>query len=199
MDLPQPLLFNEWVRAFEASLLSSSGATAGIAGARYDVVAYALSPAGAWWCRGECGPQLTQALAEAVAGLTARRGPAPEGWRWGAEHRAIFSHPLLGQIPLLSRLATWSIEQPGDDTTVYRGGTRTNNWLSVHGAGYRGVYDLADLDRSLFTMTPGESAHPLRRTAASLMQLWRDGTGLRLEPRADVVDETLQLLPSPSR
>ncbi len=199
MDLPQPLLFNEWMRAFEASLLSHAGVPAGISGAGYDVVAYALSPAGAWWCRGDCGPQLTQSLADAVAGLTARGGSAPEGWRWGAEHRAVFSHPLLGQIPLLSRLATWSIEQPGDDTTVYRGGTRSNNWLSVHGAGYRGVYDLADLDRSLFTMTPGQSGNPLRRTAASLMQRWRDGIGLRLGPETGPAYETLHLLPAAFR
>ena len=198
-DLPQPLLFNEWTRAFEASLFQRAGVPAGIAGAPYDVVAYALSPAGAWWCRGDCGPQLAQSLAEAVGALTARRGPAPEGWRWGAEHRAAFAHPLLGQIPLLSRLATWSIEQPGDDTTVYRGGTRLNTWTSVHGAGYRGVYDLADLDRSLFAMTPGQSGHPLRRTAASLMRRWRDGTGLRLGPEADIVNETLRLLPAASR
>ncbi len=199
MDLPQPLLFNEWVRVFEASLLSHAGVPAGIAGAGYDVMAYALSPAGAWWCRGDCGPLLTQSLADAVAGLTTRHGPAPEGWRWGAEHRAVFSHPLLGQIPLLSWLATWSIEQPGDDTTVYRGGTRLNNWLSVHGAGYRGVYDLADLDRSLFTMTPGQSGHPLRRTAASLMQRWRDGIGLRLGPQTGPADQTLHLLPAAFR
>ncbi len=199
MNLPQPLLFNEWVRAFEASLLQHAGVPAGIAGTRYDLVAYALSPAGAWWCQGECRPQLSSSLRDAVAALTARHGPAPESWRWGAEHRAAFAHPLLGQIPVLARLATWFIEQSGDDTTLNRGGTRQNNWASVHGAGYRGVYDLADLDNSLFAMAPGQSGHPLRRTAASLLLRWRDGTGLRLGPQADPVAETLRLVPSAPR
>ena len=198
-DLPQPLLFNEWVRAFEASLLRGAGVPAGIAGARYDLVAYALSPDGAWWCRGDCGPQLASSLQAAVAALTARHGPAPDGWRWGAEHRALFVHPLLGQVPVLGPLATWSIEQPGDDTTVYRGGTRQNGWASIHGAGYRGVYDLADLDRSLFAMTPGQSGHPLRRTAGSLMLRWRDGTGLRLGPLDGPAAQTLHLSPQSPR
>jgi len=162
-------------------------------------VAYALTPAGAWWCGGECGPQLADALKAAVTALTAQHGPAPAGWRWGAVHQAVFAHPLLSQIPLLRALATWRIEQPGDDTTVYRGGTRADDWASVHGAGYRGVYDLADLDRSLFAITPGQSGHPLRRTAASLMRSWRDGTSLRLGPQQDQVGITLHLLPQPSR
>ena len=198
-DLPQPLLFNTWIRAFEASLLQGAGVPAGIAGTRYDLVAHALTPAGTWWCRGECGPQLADSLQAAVAELAARHGPAPEGWRWGAVHQAVFAHPLLGQIPGLGGLATWRIEQPGDDTTVYRGGTPAGSWASVHGAGYRGVYDLADLDRSLFAVTPGQSGHPLRRAAASLMERWRDGTGLRLGPRQDRVAATLDLLPQTSR
>ena len=198
-DLPQPLLFNEWVRAFEASLLRRAGVPASIAGARYDLVAYALSPAGAWWCRGDCLPQLAASLQEAVAALATRHGADAGAWRWGAEHRAAFAHPLLGQIPVLGPLATWSIEQPGDDTTVYRGGTRANGWASIHGAGYRGVYDLADLDRSLFAITPGQSGNPLRRTAASLMRRWRDGAGLRLGPDADAPVETLRLLPQTPR
>ena len=197
--LPQPLLFNTWVRAFEASLLQGAGVPAGVAGTRYDLVGYALSPAGAWWCRGECGPQLAASLQAAVAELTAQHGPAPAGWRWGTVHQAVFAHPLLGQVPLLGNLATWRIEQPGDDTTVFRGGTPASGWASVHGAGYRGVYDLADLDGSLFALAPGQSGHPLRRTASSLMGRWRDGTSLRMGPRQDQVAATLRLMPETAR
>ena len=199
VDRPQPLLFNEWVRAFEASLLRRAGVPAGVAGARYDLVAYSLSPAGAWWCQGDCGPQLAASLQDAVAALTARHGPAPDAWRWGAEHQAVFAHPLLGQVPVLAQLASWSVEQPGDDTTLYRGGTRPDSWTSVHGAAYRGVYDLADPDRSLFEVAPGQSGHPLRRAAASLLRRWRDGAGLRLGPQADTLAETLRLLPQSPR
>ena len=107
----------------------------------------------------------------------------------------MFAHPLLGRLPLIGRLFTWRIEQPGDDTTVFRGGSRGGDWTSVHGAGFRGVYDLSDLDRSRFAVTPGQSGHPLRRQAGSLMQRWRDGTTLSLGARPDAPAETLELTP----
>ncbi len=194
VDLPQPLIFNAWVRQFEAAVLGRAGVPAGAAGARYDFVARALSPEGAAWCDGDCGPLLSRSLQAAMAGIAAAQGPALGGWLWGGVHRAIFSHPLLGMLPVLGRLTTSYIEQPGDDTTVYRGGTRGDSWASVHGAGYRGVYDLQDLDQSLFALTPGQSGHPFRRVATSLMTRWRDGTGILLGPHP-VVADSIGLIP----
>ena len=194
-DLAQPLLFNEWMRAFEASLLQRAGVPAAVAGTGYDLAAYALSPDGAWWCQGDCGPQLAETLA-AVAG---RQGGALLGRRWGAEHLAAFGHPLLGRIPVLGRLFTWTIAQDGDDTTLNRGGTARDGWASVHGAGYRGVYDLADLDRSLFALAPGQSGHPLLRTATSLLGRWREGTSLVLGSRAGGAAESFRLQPAAAR
>ena len=92
-------------------------------------------------------------------------------------------------------MTTSKIVQPGDDTTVYRGGMRGDSWASVHGAGFRGVYDLADLDHSLFALTPGQSGHPFRRSATSLMTRWRDGTSLVLGPNPAVVTDKIGLTP----
>ena len=193
-DLPQPLIFNAWLRQFEAAVLERAGVPAGAAGARFDLVARALSPAGVAWCGGDCGPLLSRSLQAAVAGITAAQGPSPGAWLWGDVHQAIFSHPLLGALPVLGRLTTSYIAQPGDDTTVYRGGMRGDGWASVHGAGYRGVYDLQDLDRSLFALTPGQSGHPFRRVATSLMTRWRDGTSILLDPHPAVAD-SIGLIP----
>ena len=138
---------------------------------------------------------LSEALQGATASLAAAHGPTPRDWLWGNAHQAIFAHPLLGPLPVLGALTTSRIASPGDDTTVFRGSSRGTNWASVHGAGFRGVYDLNDLNGSLFALTPGQSGHPLRRTATSLMQRWRDGTTLRLGARADVVRDTIELTP----
>ena len=193
--LPQPLIFNSWMRAFEASVLNAAHIPPELTGQRADVVAYALSPAGEALCEGGCQTLLAPTLAAAMAEVRARQGADPRAWRWGAEHRAVFAHPLLGRLPLIGGLFTWSIEQPGDDTTVFRGGSRGADWTSVHGAGFRGVYDLADLDRSRFAVTPGQSGHPLRHQAGALMQRWRDGTTLMLGPHPGPAAETLELVP----
>ena len=98
-------------------------------------------------------------LATAVRSLSARFGDDPAAWRWGDAHQAVFAHPILRNIPLLGSFTTISIPSPGDDDTLDRGGM--NALLqSVQGAAYRGVYDLADLDRSLFMITPGQSGNP---------------------------------------
>ncbi len=194
-DLPQPLIFNAWMRAFEAAVLSAAGIAPELAGARADVVAHILSPEGQALCGGDCAPLLSRSLAAALAEVSARQGPDPSTWRWGREHRAVFAHPLLGRLPLIGHWFTWAVEQPGDDTTLFRGGARGGDWTSVHGAGFRGVYDLADLDRSLFALTPGQSGHPLRAGAGSLMQRWVRGTTLLLGPEAAVVSETVELTP----
>jgi len=45
----------------------------------------------------------------------------------------------------------------------------------VHGAGYRGVYDFADPDSSVFIISTGQSGHFLSRHYDDMAQLWRRG------------------------
>ncbi len=194
-DLPQPLIFNAWVRQFAWAMLARAAVPAAAAGGSADLVARALSPGGAGWCEGDCGPMLAETLQAAMAGLAAAYGPTADDWLWGRAHQAIFSHPLLGMLPMLGRLTTSAIMQPGDDTTVYRGSMRGDAWASVHGAGFRGVYDLDDLNRSLFALTPGQSGNPFRRTASSLMGRWRDGTSITIGPQPAAVADRIGLVP----
>ena len=48
------------------------------------------------------------------------------------------------------------------------------------GAGFRGIYDLADPSQSRFIIATGESAHPLSPHYADQLPLWRRGVGIRL-------------------
>jgi hypothetical protein len=45
----------------------------------------------------------------------------------------------------------------------------------VHRRGYRGVYDFADPDSSVFIIATGQSGHPLSRHYDDLGELWRRG------------------------
>ena len=196
MDLPQPLLFNAWMRAFEAALRERHGIGEAPIGAESDVIAQALAPSGRKaLCGGTCGPMLRTTLAEAVASLKRSFGDTWETVTWGSVHQAVFSHPLLGRIPVVAGAVTWRIPQPGDDTTLFRGSPARAGWDAVHGPEFRGVYDLADLNGSLFAVAPGQSGNPLLATASSTLQRWRDGIPITLGPVPYSIADTIGLLP----
>ena len=46
---------------------------------------------------------------------------------------------------------------------------------NVHAAGYRGVYDFADPDSSVFVISTGQSGHLFSRHYDDLGELWRRG------------------------
>jgi len=195
-DAPQPLIFNAWIQHIHTALLARLGVPpSGQAGVAPwpQLLRHALSPAGAHWCGGDCTPLLADSLAAAAADLATRFGPDPAAWRWGAAHRAVFAHPLLRTLPVLGPLAEIAIPTGGDDVTLDRGGLDPASYASVHGAAFRGVYDLADLDRSLFVIAPGQSGNLFSPLARRFLQRWRDGASVMLgrEPASVAVRITL--------
>jgi len=195
-ERPEPLIFNAWMRRFHAGVLAKAGVPESAATSAWlDFIAFVLSPAGAHWCDGDCAPMLATTLDAAVADLAASHGTDPGRWRWGDAHQAVFAHPMLRLVPLLGSLATWRIPAPGDDSTVNRGGFGRGGFDDVHGPGYRGVYDLADLDRSLFMVAPGQSGNPLSRHAGDLLRRWRDGGGVTLGARPGGISSRAILQP----
>jgi penicillin amidase len=99
-------------------------------------------------------------------------------------------------LPLLGQLATARINTPGGDTTIGRGGLPWEGFQSVEGPSYRGIYDLAGLDRSRFIVTPGQSGNPVSPHARDFMRRWRDGDTITLGPQPETVTATIRLIPS---
>jgi penicillin amidase len=197
-DLPQPLIFTAWLERFTDLVLRGAGIPLANAGPHSEFAAYVLSsagpsvpgappvgapsgtPPGARWCGGDCNVPLRASLEAAVTDLAARFGPDPATWRWGQPHQAVFANPFLSQIPLLGRWTRFQIESPGGDTTLDRGVPARGSFESVHGPEFRAVYDLADLDRSLFAVAPGQSGNPLSSHADDFLRRWRDGQMIML-------------------
>ena len=188
MDAAQPLLFNAWMRRFAAAVLNRSAIPPGLGGAQPDLIARALGPQELQWCGPACDDMLSNTLSEAAHD----NNPA---LTWGDLHQAVFAHPVLGRLPWLGQLFTWRVSQPGDGETLFRGGMRSPGFDAVHGASFRGVYDLADLDHSVFAAAPGQSGHPLRPAVANLLAGWLRGDTLRLVRHADAA-ETVDLRPA---
>ena len=95
-----------------------------------------------------------------------------------------FDHPVLGHIPLIGPLFDVELAVDGADDTINRGRTDIGDprrpYASIHGAGYRGVYDLAALDQSRFVVVPGQSGNPLSSHYGDMTSLWRDGKTITL-------------------
>ena len=193
-NAPQPLIFSAWMDTFHRAVLAKAGIPISASAPVFEFVPFVLSPAGASWCDGDCAPLLKSTLDRTMSTLTARFGDDPATWRWGAVHQAVFAHPILRSVPVLGALTTERIAVPGDGSTLDRGGT--NEALeSVHGASFRGVYDLANLERSLFMMTPGQSGNPLSRHARDFLTRWRDGAMVLLAHEPVTIAGTVRLVP----
>jgi len=148
-----------------------------------------------------CDNMLAGALASAAADLAGRLGPDPAAWRWGDVQRAVFAHPLLRFVPLLGRMTEASVAVPGDTTTVYRQEALFGGFKSVHGPTYRGIYDLADLDRSRFITVPGQSGNLLSWSARNFVGRWATGETVTLGPEVvgAPVSARIRLVPAGTR
>lgn len=125
-----------------------------------------------------CDDMAKVSLDDALLWLSQRYGKNVESWRWGDAHEAAHDHPVLGTTPLLRYFVNIRQSVSGGDDTLNRGQTKgggPNPYLDVHGAGYRGVYDFADPDSSVFVTATGQSGHPLSRFYDDLGELWRRG------------------------
>ena len=94
---------------------------------------------------------------------------------------------------------TARIAVPGDDATLFRGGMFPGGFTALHGAAFRGVYDLADLERSRFVVAPGQSGNPLSRLAWNFVQRWHDGGSISLVATPESVMARIRLLPDQER
>ncbi len=211
MDAPQPLIFNAWTREMLLETLQRNGFDPGDAPVLDDNFLYSLlgpgEPAAArnLWCGqgggGDCRPLLRASLDAAFAELRQRYGNDPKTWRWGDAHPAIFAHPLLGSLPVIGRFGRFSISVPGDASTVDVAAPSPtdadpNGFTAVHGPDLRMVADLADLDRSLFMIAPGQSGNLLSSHAADFLGRWRSGQYVTLGAADSANAGSIVLLPA---
>lgn len=118
------------------------------------------------------------ALDDALVWIAENVGNGIAALRWGDQHQATQDHPVLGEVPVLNWFVNIRQSTSGGDNTLQRGrtsGVDPNPFQNVHAAGYRGVYDFADPDSSVFVTATGQSGHPLSRYYDNMGELWRRG------------------------
>lgn len=187
--LPEPLLYAAWVRALQDRLIRDD---LGPLADQYTQVeplfierVYKDVNGASAWCDviqsapvESCTDMARLALDDALLWIDERYGQALESLQWGDAHQAAHDHPVLGEVPLLRSFVNIRQSTSGGDHTLMRGlaaGRGADPFQNIHGAGYRGVYDFADPDSSVFVTATGQSGHFLSRYYDDLGELWRRG------------------------
>ena len=187
--LPEPLLYSAWIKALQNRLIQDELGPLAAAFQHVEPLfierVFRNLDGAAIWCdvkqssRVESCAEMSQlALDDALAWTVETWGRSFDGLRWGDAHQATHDHPALGHNPLLGYFVNIRQSTSGGDNTLMRGrvrGTGPKPFENVHGAGYRGVYDFADPDSSVFITSTGQSGHFLSQHYDDLGQLWRRG------------------------
>ena len=187
--LPEPLIYATWLRALQDRLIRDE---LGPLKAEFEHVeplfierVFRDVGGASAWCNviqsapeETCADMARLALDDALLEISTTYGTALESLRWGDAHQATHDHPVLGAVPVLRYFVNIRQSTSGGDHTLMRGRTKGSDpdpFHNVHGAGYRGVYDFADPDSSVFVTSTGQSGHFLSRHYDDLAQLWRRG------------------------
>ena len=198
--LPEPLIYAAWIRALQTRLIEDELGPLHEEFTQVEPLfiekVYRDIVGAGQWCDvvqstpvETCAEIARLALDDALAGLEKTYGSEITALRWGEAHQATHDHPVLGNIPVLKWFVNIRQSTSGGDNTLQRGktiGTGPNPYLNVNAGAYRGVYDFADPDSSVYIISTGQSGHPLSRHYDDLGELWRRGEYVPMS-----LDETL--------
>ena len=188
-DAPEPLIFTAWLRESVRAIYSDD---LGPAFARFfDTRAEAMirllegRTTGRDWCddrstpeREKCGDILARALGVALADLEKRYGKDRSKWRWDVAHYAQGEHRPFGEVATLAPYFNIEVPSPGGSYTLNRGKTEFGEeppFANRHGSSLRAIYDFADLERSLFMQSTGQSGNPMSPFYRSFAKRWSEG------------------------
>jgi len=187
--LPEPLIYAAWMRALQGRLIQDE---LGPLAREFDRLeplfierVFRDVDGASAWCDilqshnvETCTEIARLALDDALVWIGDRYGHDLASLRWGDAHQAAHDHEVLGQTPLVKHVVNIRQSTSGGDNTLMMGrssGRDPDPFTNVEGGGYRGVYDLADPDASVFIIAAGQSGHPLSRHYDDLGELWRRG------------------------
>ena len=187
--LPEPLIYASWVRALQKRLIEDDLGPLANEFKRVEPLflerVFRNVDGAAAWCDVQqsapvetCTNMARLALDDALVYISENYGNALEALRWGDAHQATQDHEVLGDVPLLRYFVNIRQSTSGGDNTLQRGltsGSEPDPFSNVHAAGYRGVYDFADPDSSVFIIATGQSGHFLSRYYDDMAQFWRRG------------------------
>jgi penicillin amidase len=200
-DTVEPLIFTAWVREAVRAIYRDD---LGAAFERYfDERALALTrllegrAKGRDWCddrttpaRETCGEVLAAALNAALADLERRYGADRAKWQWGPIHYADGESRPFGLVPGLGWLFNVRVPSPGGTFTLNRGKPSFRDeppFSNQQASSYRAIYDFADLERSLYMQTTGQSGNALSPFYRSFAERWAKVEYIEIPTRRETI------------
>ncbi len=182
---PEPLIYTAWLTELQRGLLADELGEAlyeSLTTPNVALLARILREKPGWCDDGgtrtteTCDDAIAQALERALDSIARQQGADLDKWQWGRAHLAVHRHPLFDGVPLLRDLASVRFPSDGGAQTLnraqpsYRG---PRPFDATHGAGYRAVYDFADLDNSRFAIPLGQSGNMLSPWSRNFVERWQ--------------------------
>ncbi len=183
----EPLIFSAWLREFSRALYADELGDLFISNWKIRPVFMANvlrdKDGMSRWCdvqgspeRETCSGLLQLSLDRAIAYLQARYGDDEDGWTWGEAHFAHSDHNPFTNVPVLREIFDIEVPSVGGVYTLNVGRFKMMDegqpFASVHAASLRGIYDMSNLDRSLFIFSTGQSGNPLSSLYSNLAEKW---------------------------
>ena len=201
---PEPLIFVAWERALARRIYGDELGIqfANFVNHRPEFTLRALSSEDGEerWCDDrttpeveDCPSRVRLALHDAVTELSQAYGNDPLRWRWGDAHTAIHRAQPFGAFPVIGSYFNREVTMDGGAFTLLRADFAMRGpqpYAAIHGAGFRGIYDLAAPDRSLYIISTGQSGNLFSPHYDDLLSTWAHGGYIAIPTERKAVESS---------
>ncbi len=164
-----------------------------------EIIAADLGQGNQAWCAPKsCAERYRDAFDATLQSLSAQYGGDLSLWAWGRIHMAQSTHKPLSNVPVLKNFFTVSVPSVGDPFTPNVGQyylADTDRFANRHAPSMRAVYDLADLENSVFIYQTGQSGLVFSSRYRDMAQEWADTQFRKLQMKPASFMHTLTLTP----
>jgi len=207
VDSAGALIFNAWADQLTRNLFSRLSylftESYGSRSFRHPLL-LALQNPDSLWCDDpktkpveSCLESSNNAFDKALEYLSEEYGNDPKSWAWGKAHIAVSEHRPLSKVPVLGGLFNIKTPFPGDAFTINVGRPQflksENPYEAVQGPSMRAIYDLSDLEKSLFIYQSGQSGWIQSKLYRNMNPLWAKSEYLPLQMKPESSKRQLEL------
>ena len=207
IDSAGALIFNAWADQLTRNLFSRLGylftETYGSRNYRSPLLIQVQNP-NSPWCDNpktqhieSCQESANNALDKALDYLSQEYGNDPQSWSWGKAHIAISEHRPFSKVPLLGSLFNIKTPFPGDSFSINVGRLElmqsTNPYETLQAPSLRTIFDLSDLEKSLFVYQTGQSGWVQSKLYRNMNSLWANNEYLPLQMKVEKPSRQLEL------